>query len=287
MAEDAQHSAEGVTGGTQPGGAQAAATQPDVAQLGGGSSEIAPAERRRRRVRRVANWMIILSVVALVGIVLYFVGTWLYAAHAQSALRDELAAENPGLAAAEQSVQPSAFVSAETAAALEAEAARLRQLALLKEAADAYKAENGGHVGRAIGEIVIPAIGVESVMVEGGAESESERYLRKGPGHWPETRFPGQVGSVVVSGHRSTYGAPFRKLDELKPGDEVRVTMPYAVLQYEVSQVIIVKPEEVGKVADRGIEMLSLVACHPLYSAQQRIIAQCKLSSFVLLEAGQ
>ncbi len=292
MSEDAEYSVEGVTGAAQTGAAQTDGAQPDDAQPktahpASASSEPDPAERRRRRIRRLANWLIVLSLVALVGIVLYFVGTWLYAAHEQSALRDELAAENPGLAAAEQSVQASDFVSAETAAALEAEAERLRQLAQLKSAADAYKAENVGRLGRAIGEISIPAIGVETVMVEGGAEIESERYLRKGPGHWPETAFPGQGGSVVVSGHRTTYGAPFRKLNELKPGDKVQVTMPYAILEYEVTQVIIVQPEEVDVVADRGEEMLSLVACHPLYSAQQRIIAQCDLSSFVLLEATQ
>lgn len=246
---------------------------------------------RRRRMRRTANWMIILAVLGLVAIVLYFVGTWLYAAKQQNALAEELARDNPGLATAEQSVDEGDFVSADTliqsvagAAAQAAEAERAEQLAALKSAAEAYHRTILGRVGKAIGKISIPSIGVESVMVEGNFQQFNERYLRKGPGHWPETPIPGEGGSVVVSGHRTTYGAPFRKLDQLVPGDEVELTMPYAIIRYSVTQVIIVEPEDVEVVADMGEEMLSLVACHPLYSATQRIIAQCEMTSFVLLE---
>ena len=228
--------------------------------------------------------MIILAGLGLVGIVLYFVITWLIASASQDALRDELAADNPGLLEAAENVGEEDFITIGTLIEDVLETERQKKLAVLKAAADEYWVENVGRVGRALGAITIPAIGVETVMVEGGSEMESERYLQKGPGHWPETPMPGQGGSVVISGHRSTYGAPFRKIDELRQGDVIELTMPYAILRYEVTQVIVVAPDEVEVVADQGQEMVSLVACHPLYSAKQRIIAQADLSSFVMLE---
>jgi LPXTG-site transpeptidase (sortase) family protein len=239
--------------------------------------------------------MIASALMGLIAIVLYFVGTWLYTSHQQGALRDQLAAENPELAAAEGMISEADFVTiaalvenaANTAAQVAAEAERRLQLATLKAAAEEYTKQVRGHVGRAIGRIVIPSIGVDTVMVEGDFQGRSESYLRKGPGHWPETPLPGTGGNVVISGHRSTFGAPFRKLNELKAGDEIQLVTPCAIVRYTVTQVIIVLPHEVGAVADKGKEQVSLVACHPIYSAKQRIIAQGDLSSFVLLEPGQ
>ena len=54
-------------------------------------------------------------------------------------------------------------------------------------------------------------------MVEGVSLAD----LKKGPGHYPETPLPGQEGNAAIAGHRTTYGAPFHRLDELKPGDEI------------------------------------------------------------------
>jgi len=256
---------------------------------GGGHSSAQRAEQRRRRIRWVANFLIIGASLALVGIVLYFVITWQMAAASQSALRDELAAENPELAGAVQNVSESDFVTIGSLlqdARDAAEAERQAKLAELKAAADEYSKTVLGRVGKAMGDLVIPNIGVETVMVQGDFQGRSERFLRKGPGHWPESPLPGQGGSVVVSGHRSTYGAPFRKINELQPGDEFELTMPYAIFRYTVTQVIVVAPDEVEVVADQGREVISLVACHPLYSARQRIIAQADMTSFVLLETG-
>ncbi len=252
---------------------------------GGGAHASAQREEiRRRRIRRVANAMIILAGVGLLAIVLYFVGTWLYTSRQQDALRDELAAENPELAAAAQNVDEGDFVTIGSLIQEAAEAERLAKLAVLKAAADDYYKKTIRSVGKAIGRMVIPKIGVDTVMVQGDFQGRSDRYLRKGPGHWPETPLPGEGGSVVVSGHRSTYGAPFRKIDQLAPGDEIELTMPYAIFRYTVTDVIVVAPDEVQVVGEKGKEMISLVACHPLYSAKQRIIAQADLSSFVLLD---
>jgi LPXTG-site transpeptidase (sortase) family protein len=246
-------------------------------------------------MRRVANAMIIMALLGLLGIVLYFVGTCAYTARQQDSLRNQLAVDNPALATAEQTVSEEDFITlatlvggaANAAAQSAAEAERLSKLTGLKAAADAYMEQIRGHVGKAIGRIVIPNIGVDVVMVEGNFEDYSDSYLRKGPGRWPETRLPGQGGAVVVSGHRTTYGAPFRKLNELKAGDEIQLVMPYAIVRYTVTEVIIVQPDEVEAVADRGKEQVSLVACHPISYARQRIVVKGDLSSFVQLGAGQ
>jgi sortase A len=254
---------------------------------GGGYAAAARSERRRRRMRRAANVMIATALLGLVAIALYFLGTWLYTARQQDALLGQLAADNPDLAKAEQAVSESDFVTIGDLAAQAIEAERRAALSALKVAADEYQEKIRGFVGRALGRISIPGIGVDTVMIEGDFQGRSESYLRKGPGHWPETPLPGQGGRVVVSGHRTTYGAPFRKLDELAPGDEIELVMPYAIVRYTITEVIIVGPDDVEVVANQGKEQLSLVACHPISYASQRIIAQADLSSFVLLEQGK
>ena len=88
----------------------------------------------------------------------------------------------------------------------------------------------------------------------------------------------------MVSGHRTTYGAPFRKFDKVKEGDLVDLVLPYAVARYRVSRVVIVKPNEMEAVAQLGREQVSLAACHPLYSASKRIVVQGELISFKLTE---
>jgi len=158
------------------------------------------------------------------------------------------------------------------------EAERLSELANLREAAQAF--ERSVKAGQPIGRIVIPAIGVDVVMVEGTGKTD----LKQGPGHWPETPFPGEGGNFVVSGHRTTYGAPFRRLNDLKPGDDIFAVLPYSLVHYQVTDVFIVYPDEVETVAQRGQEQISLAACHPLYSAKKRIVVQGDMVGFVLLK---
>jgi sortase A len=127
--------------------------------------------------------------------------------------------------------------------------------------------------GDAIGRIVIPRIGLNIVAVQGTDTSS----LEKGPGHYPDTPFPGQRGTTAFAGHRTTYLAPFRHLDELQPGDEVVVEMPYASFTYRVQGTRVVSPSDVGIVHSVGYDRLVLTACHPLYSASERIAAFARL----------
>jgi sortase A len=76
----------------------------------------------------------------------------------------------------------------------------------------------------------------------------------------------------VISGHRTTYGAPFRHLDGLRDGDRLRLVSPYGTFDYRVAQTRIVDPSDLSVTRDVGHEQLVLTACHPVYSAAQRIV---------------
>ena len=122
--------------------------------------------------------------------------------------------------------------------------------------------------GDAIGRIKIPRIGLSHVIIAGTDTQD----LRKGPGHYPATPMPGAPGTVGIAGHRTTYGAPFRKVDELRKGDRITVQMPYATITYAVERLRIVAPTATWVVDRRSYDRLVLTACHPLYSAAQRIV---------------
>jgi sortase A len=127
--------------------------------------------------------------------------------------------------------------------------------------------------GDAIGKIVMPTIGVSKYVVE-GTDTES---LRKGPGHYPKTPLPGQHGTSAIAGHRTTYGAPFRHLDGLHRGDRITVEMPYGTYVYRVDKTQVVPNTALWITRPVGHDQLVLSACHPLYSAAQRIVAFARL----------
>jgi sortase A len=128
--------------------------------------------------------------------------------------------------------------------------------------------------GDAIGRIVISRIGVSYDVVQGTDETS----LQKGPGHYPGTAFPGLGRTVAIAGHRTTYLAPFRHIDALKPGDRIVLRMPYGRFTYIVQYHRIVAPTALWVTRDVGYERLVLSACNPLYSAAQRIIVFARLS---------
>jgi len=127
--------------------------------------------------------------------------------------------------------------------------------------------------GDAIGKITIPAIGVEEFIVE-GTDTAS---LRKGPGHYPSTPLPGERGTAAIAGHRTTYGAPFRRLDKLKRGNRITLDMPYGRFVYHVERLKIVDDQDLSVLRRVRENRLILSACHPLYSAAERIIAFARL----------
>jgi sortase A len=133
--------------------------------------------------------------------------------------------------------------------------------------------------GQAIGTIAFPEFGTQYIVVQGTDEGS----LEKGPGHYPQTAFPGVQRTVAIAGHRTTYLAPFRRLNDLKPGNKIVLTMRYARFTYSVQRTAIVTPTSWGIIKDRGYERLVLSACNPLYSAAQRIVVFSRLRNLVPL----
>ena len=133
--------------------------------------------------------------------------------------------------------------------------------------------------GDAIGQIALPTLGASYTVVQG----TNTASLEEGPGHYPATALPGLGETVAIAGHRTTYLAPFRHINALKPGDRIVLTMPYAQFTYAVQYTKIVQPTALWVTRNVGYERLVLSACNPLYSAAQRIIVFAKLKSMTPL----
>ena len=129
--------------------------------------------------------------------------------------------------------------------------------------------------GAAIGLLRIPAIGVNLAIVEGvGVEN-----LKEGPGHYPKTPYPGQPGNSAIAGHRTTYGAPFYHLDELKPGDDLYVATRASPVpwHYQMVSEHDVLPTDVSVLDPTADNRLTLTTCTPRFSAAKRLIVVFKL----------
>ncbi len=168
----------------------------------------------------------------------------------------------------------------------------LAQLAASRSTVTHMTPEVEGHLemlyppdGQALARIVIPRIEVDEVVVAGvGVDA-----LRRGPGHYGFTPLPGQPGNAGIAGHRTTYGAPFGRIDELNVGDFIHVqtlqgSFTYRVIPPVVSEILefevghrIVLPHEVGVLEDYSDNRLTLTSCHPKYSSSRRIVVQAVL----------
>jgi sortase A len=122
--------------------------------------------------------------------------------------------------------------------------------------------------GSPFARIVAPAAGLDAIVFEG----VDPGTLTRGPGHMPETPLPGDAGNGVISGHRTTYGAPFNELDELEPGDVITVERVGGTHTFIVREAIIVAPTDVWVAEHRDGTWLTLTTCHPEGSARQRLV---------------
>jgi sortase A len=132
----------------------------------------------------------------------------------------------------------------------------------------------GLELGQPLGRITIPRLDVHPVFVNGtrwGAD------LSRGPGRYTQTWLPGMGKVTAIAGHRTTFGAPFRHIDELEPGDLITLELPYGTFRYRVFAHQIVDDHDWSIIRPRGFDMLVLSACHPLYSASQRWIVFARL----------
>jgi sortase A len=158
-----------------------------------------------------------------------------------------------------------------TASRRKASAAHTRPAAAARLVADARLFRRELHDGSPIGRIRIPRLHLEMVVVQGTSESD----LAKGPGHYDagsgaNTSLPGLGGVIGIAGHRTTYLHPFRHIDDLRPGDNVYLQMPYGTFRYRVYYHKVVPSDDWSILRPRPYEKLVLTACHPLYSASHR-----------------
>ncbi|NPV60351.1 MAG: class E sortase [Actinobacteria bacterium] len=131
-------------------------------------------------------------------------------------------------------------------------------------------------VGDGIARIIAPRIGLDAIVVELWGLDDAEN-LKRGPGHIPGTAYPGQPGNCVISGHRTTYGAPFRHIEQLTAGERITLLTASGRYVYEAYEQRIVKPSDLT-VLEQGEEpKLTLTACHPWYSAAERIVVIARL----------
>jgi sortase A len=111
-------------------------------------------------------------------------------------------------------------------------------------------------------------------------EGVSRSTLKSGPGHYPKTAMPGEIGNFAVAGHRTTYGAPFNRADELKPGDAIVIETGTTWYTYRVRAHEIVAPNATDVIArvprnphaSPTERLLTFTTCHPKLSAKQRYI---------------
>ncbi len=127
--------------------------------------------------------------------------------------------------------------------------------------------------GEPLGRITIPELGVDEVILQG----VDRTTLKGGPGHMPWTPLPGQPGNAVLSGHRTTYGAPFGDLDDLSADDEIIVETALGSHAYRVREVLVVAPTDVWVTAEREGAWLTLTTCNPRFSARERLVVFAEL----------
>ena len=156
------------------------------------------------------------------------------------------------------------------------------------EVPESYQPTPGKHAFK----MRIPALDFEQIVVEGVGTDE----LKKGPGHYPDCRpgfekplctpfeevWPGEEGRVIVSGHRTTYGAPFYDIDKLKRGDRIVTETDWGEYTYEVTTKTIVQPDSPLVVIDTRQDdsrepELVLTTCNPRFSAAERLIVYAEL----------
>lgn len=142
--------------------------------------------------------------------------------------------------------------------------------------------------GEPLTRLEIPSLDVDVVVVEGTSLSA----LQAGAGHYPKTPLPGEPGNIAIAGHRTTYGKPFNRMDELNAGDRVILTTPIGRHTYEIEgrpRIIEFNDWSVIRRYPKRGSYLTLTSCHPEGSADYRISVRARLvrSETLVAEAAR
>lgn len=124
-----------------------------------------------------------------------------------------------------------------------------------------------------LGTIEIPRIDVTKTLFDGIRTST----LDLGPGHWPGSALPGQLGNVVVGGHRTSHDRPFRNIDRLEPGDEVIFTTDAGRFVYVVQSSEVITPDTMRIIDQTNAHTATLFACEPPHSTKFRLVVHLAL----------
>jgi len=142
------------------------------------------------------------------------------------------------------------------------------------------KAVPGVPIGQGLAVLWIPKVGITGAKAKVVIEGVGTEDLKRGPGHYPGTALPGAIGNSVISGHRTTYGAPFNRLDELRVGDAMVLETRDMWFTYRMTKQQVVAPTAVevtyavpgNRTAKPTQRLLTLTTCNPKYSARTRLI---------------
>jgi sortase A len=233
-----------------------------------------PASSRRRRLGGilVAVGVVLLAYAAVV-VFWRDPATDIYARWRQHQLSAELdrtfASQRAALAAVQSELR--LHLEASPSSPAVEDLLRAEQLAVARAANRAHRTLR---LGKALGRITVPRMGLKAVFVQGTRWGPD---LSQGPGHYAQSSLPGVGRTAAIAGHRTTFGAPFRHIDSLRAGDRIELSLAYATFRYRVFKHEIVDNDDWSIIHDRGFDTLVLSACHPLYSAAQRWIVYARL----------
>jgi sortase A len=238
--------------GRVPGGGEPLARNRDAAPV---TSTVV-----RRTAAGVGRMLVTVGLLILLFVAYQLWGTGIFTDRAQSDLRHQFRQElqdNPTVTSTSSTSAPPRS-TAPTTTAPRSTVPKVVQVV-----------QEGGPVGR----IRIPKIGVDQIVVQGTSRPD----LAKGPGHYPATPMPGQIGNAAIAGHRTTHAKPFYNLNELKPGDDIIVDTVYGSFTYRMYQQLIVSPHDVSVVDPTPDAELTLTTCNPRFSARQRMVVKARL----------
>jgi sortase A len=217
----------------------------------------------RRTAASVGRMLVTVGLLILLFVAYQLWGTGVFTARAQHDLEKQFNAElhdNPTVESTTSTAAPRPTTTGATTTTTQPASTAPRRLQVVNE-------------GDPVGRIRIPRISLDLIFVQGTARDD----LSKGPGHYPATPMPGQVGNTAIAGHRTTHGKPFYRLNELGKGDDIIIDTTYGHYRYRVFEQLIVKPNDISVVGPTKDAELTLTTCNPRFSARERMVVHARL----------